>query len=156
MPELCDFCGRKGATKIALIAGTKGFACDQCASLGRVEDEILEIPKHIVKQQEERERKPSSKIEIVQEVTDEVGELVRKKRESIGLKQEELAKKISEHESMVKRIEHGYVPSVKIARKLERVLGISLIETSKVSDEDYDSGTSGGALTLGDIVVVRK
>ncbi len=68
-----------------------------------------------------------------------------------------LVKKIYEKVSVINRIESGkMVPDIKLAKKLEKILNITLIE--KISDmelEDFKNVSSGGP-TLGDIVKIKK
>lgn len=151
--QSCDLCGRPGAHLRARVAGTEAVVCDNCASMGEVIEEAREpTPKEVQKIVKEKKRRE----ERTEEVVEDIGELVRKKREELGLKQGDLAKKISEHESMIKRIEHGYVPSVKIAQKLGRLLDLTLTEFINPSEQEYTSSKGGGALTLGDIMIVRS
>jgi len=161
MPELCELCGRPGADKIANVAGAKALVCDHCARLGEVVEEVKEPPKkEVVKSRPistysppvAREERP----ERIEEVLDGIGTLVRDEREKMGMKQEELAKKINEPESLIKRIEHGFVPNLKIAHKLQRALHIKLTEEVEANGQDYVQGNKKGNLTLGDIIVIKK
>lgn len=151
--QSCDLCGRPGAHLKAKVAGTEAIVCDRCAAMGTVIEEVREpAPREAVKIEKQEKRRA----ERQEEVVEDIGELVRAKREELGWKQEDLGKKISEHASMVKRIEHGYTPSLKIARKLERVLRLNLTEFVNPSEQEYTSGRGGGALTLGDMMVVKR
>jgi uncharacterized protein (TIGR00270 family) len=136
------------------VAGTAAIVCERCAHLGVVVGEIEE-PK---KQSEIKriEKKKAQIVEKVIEVVEDIGQKVHHRREELGWKQEDLAKKISEHESMVSRIEHGYIPSPDIARKLEHALQVKLTEVSTQNEQEYVSGKGTGPMTLGDIMVVRK
>ena len=93
---------------------------------------------------------------MIQIITPDYSELIKKKREKLGLKQEELAKKIAEKESIIHKIESGqFEPSVELARKLEKFLNIKLIEQHE--EVKVSLGKKGeGAATLGDVVVIRK
>jgi len=109
MQQGCDICGRSDAHLKAKVAGMDAVVCDRCANLGVVTGEIEEP-----KKPSEAKRIEQKKAEIVQRVTEvveDIGAKVHKKREELGLTQEDLAKRISEHESMVKRIEHGLAQS---------------------------------------------
>lgn len=154
MKQSCELCGKPGARFKAKVAGTEAIVCDKCASMGTILDEVQEAPKPSEFKKIEREKK-----EIVQrteEIVEDLGEIVRKKREENNWKQEELAKKISEHKSMVHRVEHGYMPTLKIAHKLERVLGLNLTEFVNQNEQGYTTGKTGGAMTLGDIMIIKK
>ncbi len=95
------------------------------------------------------------------EVVPDYAERVRRARERLGMSQEELAIRVKERVNVIKRIEAGtLVPTVDLARRLEKVLGVKLLEP--VVEEDV--GVSGGGgrrrrdfeLTLGDIVEIRE
>jgi uncharacterized protein (TIGR00270 family) len=150
----CDLCGHSEAHLRARVAGAEAVVCDRCARLGTVigEIEARKKPSEIKK----IEQKKTQIVERVTEVVEDIGPKVHKTREELGWKQEDLAKKISEHESMVKRIEHGYIPSPEIAKKLERALHIKLTEMVIQNEQEYVSSKGAGALTLGDIMVVKK
>jgi len=150
-------CGRSDARFRAKVAGTEATVCERCASMGEIIEELREPPKPSeIKRAERREKATVEKVDRVEEVVGDIGAQVRRKREELGWKQEELAKKISEHESMIKRIEHGYIPSLKIAHKLGQALHIKLTEYVTQSDQEYASSSGGGAPTLGDMVVIKK
>ncbi len=154
MQQGCDICGRSDAHLKAKVAGMDAVVCDRCANLGVVTGEIEEP-----KKPSEAKRIEQKKAEIVQRVTEvveDIGAKVHKKREELGLTQEDLAKRISEHESMVKRIEHGFIPSPDIAKKLEHALQIRLTELVNPNEQEYTSGRGAGALTLGDIMTIKK
>jgi uncharacterized protein (TIGR00270 family) len=154
MRPTCDLCGSTEVRYKARVAGTEAMVCGNCAAHGEILDELKEPPKKA-----EMRRIEEKKKEIVhktEEVIENIGELVKHKREELGLKQDDLGKLASENDSMIKRIEHGYLPTLEIAHKLERALHIKLTEVVNPSEQEVLSNRSGGALTLGDIMVVRK
>jgi len=147
-------CGRPGARFKAKVAGTEAIVCDHCAALGIVIEEIQEAPKPSqVKRMEKQKKEIVTKTE---EVLEDIGSMVKAKREELGWTQEDLGKKISEHESMIKRIEHGYIPNLHIAKKLEHVLHVKLTELVIQNEQEYVQNRSGGALTLGDVMTIKK
>ena len=95
--------------------------------------------------------------EPTEELIEDYESIIRQARESKELSREKLAEKIYEKVSVINRIESGkMVPDIKLAKKLEKALNISLIE--KISDmdlEDFKNRTSGGP-TLGDIVKIKR
>lgn len=153
MAQLCDFCGRGEARYLAKIEGAEAPACDKCARMGEVVEEISRKKPAEVRK---IEREKKQRVERVEEVVEDIGEQVRTKREELGLKQEDLAKRIAESESLIKRIEHGFIPSIKTARKLERALKLNLTEYITASDQQYEAKSPGGAVTLGDIMIIKK
>lgn len=94
------------------------------------------------------------------EVVEDYAQRVRRAREKLGLTQKELAVKVKVGEKVIKRIEAGtLVPSIDLARRLERVLGVKLLEPVAELEEEPEAG--GGRredrfyLTLGDIAELR-
>jgi putative transcription factor len=88
------------------------------------------------------------------EVAQDYDTRIRQARESRGLSQEDLAKKLNEKASLIRKLERGDVlPSDGVQRKLERELDISLVEGAASDDEtEWSSGSSSGGTTLGDVV----
>ncbi|MFN3268631.1 MAG: multiprotein-bridging factor 1 family protein, partial [Zestosphaera sp.] len=86
-------------------------------------------------------------------------ERVRKAREKLGWTQKVLANAVKESENVIKRIEAGrLVPSIELARKLENILKIQLlepvVETRVNTTKTLSKGSAG--LTIGDVMVLRK
>lgn len=93
------------------------------------------------------------------EVVEDYAERVRRARERLGLTQKELAVKVKVGENVIKRIEAGtLVPPIDLAMRLERVLGVKLLEP--VVEEEEEPLASGRKsefyLTLGDIAELRE
>ncbi len=82
-------------------------------------------------------------------------ERIREAREGLGWTQQFLAHKLNERESFIKNIESGHMaPPVAIAKRLEKLLGIQLLE--RPSREEVESKIEPGSdLTLGDVVDVK-
>ena len=67
-----------------------------------------------------------------------------------GLTRKEFANKISEKESVIRRIEmEEMIPDEKLRRKIENFLDISL--TEKYQEKRIETKTRKGRLTLGDV-----
>ena len=82
---------------------------------------------------------------------------IRKKREQLGMKQEEFAKKIAERESVVHKLETGeFTPSLKLAIKLEKRLNLKLIEELEEEKQKIKLGTESAELTIGDMLKLKK
>ncbi|MBN1455671.1 MAG: TIGR00270 family protein [Methanomicrobia archaeon] len=61
------------------------------------------------------------------EIPEDFGRRIKEARERVGLKQAELAQRINEKESLLRKIEHEEImPTDEVRAKLERVLKISL------------------------------
>jgi putative transcription factor len=146
-------CGKETDLFRTVIEGTELKVCKQCAGFGKVLQKIRvpvkEKKKKIVEQEEEEP-------EIIQAISADCAKKVKQARESMGLKQEELAKKLNEKESIIHKIETGhYKPNMKIAQKLEKFLKIKLIEEYKAEKAEKKPGTSSEGLTIGDLIKLK-
>jgi len=89
----------------------------------------------------------------MEELAQDYDEIVRSGRESAGLSQEELAQQLNEKASLVRKIERGdTLPSDEMQGKLEKALGVDLSAGSSTEDTEWESDTSTGEYTLGDVV----
>lgn len=166
----CEICGQsieEGKSKRTKIDGSIMEVCPDCSKFGVIQ----KTPKPKFTQSKSKEKSGSNGInrpkrtprpmysldEPTEELVEDFETIVRKAREVKGLSREELGEKIYEKVSVINRIESGkMVPDIKLAKKLEKTLNITLIE--KISDmdlEDFKNRTSGGP-TLGDIVKIKK
>ncbi len=182
----CDICGNpiKGEPYIVEIEGTVLVLCEQCSrkyaatrkrplsSIQNVQNvrhlQISQTPPMNLRVREGPRtttfrivtRNTQSKISVKPErfeVVENYAELVRRARQSIGLTREELAKLVGVKESIIRRIEEGQLmPDVELARKLEKVLRIKLLVPAEETSEIISKSGSGGELTLGDIIEIRK
>ena len=104
-------------------------------------------------------RRPRRTIYEEYEVVSDYAERIRKAREAMGWSHKVLAEKVKESENIIKRIESGkLIPDIELARKLERVLKIKLLEPIVEETEFYTppSKVKTTELTLGDVVSIRK
>ena len=79
--------------------------------------------------------------------------LIKKERTKRNFTQEEIAKKLNEKESIIKRIEDGWEPSLITIKKLEKFFNIKL--TEKVEEKQIENKTDRKELTIGDVVEVK-
>ena len=121
---VCDMCGAEGQLFKVNVEEAELTVCKNCCKFWKVigpvkqYEEKIPIKKNIDEQQEF--------MEIVKE---NYAEIIKKKRESLGLTQKEFANKISEKESVIHQLESKhYKPSITLAKKIERFLKIKLIE----------------------------
>lgn len=90
------------------------------------------------------------------EIVDDYADRIRHAREAKGLSQKDLALQMMERELLVKKIEKGeLVPEEAVRKKLEKVLGIRLLE-SVASDDEKKKAKDVLAPTLGDVTIIRK
>ena len=154
----CEMCGQEASKLITIeTEGSKMKVCPDCAKFGK---EI--IIKHEPKIQPNVRRglqKRSNRIQErdifieagKEELVYDYQKRIRKARNSLGLTQEQLGKKINEKKSIIIKLESGHIrPDDKTLRKLERALDIVLIEMVKT--EKVQTQHSRGHFTIGDLI----
>ncbi|MCD6085150.1 MAG: TIGR00270 family protein [Desulfurococcales archaeon] len=170
----CEMCGRpieRRMSKIVYIEGAKLVLCPACfAKIGKrsVSAEIREYapslkkrltPQSKVTARRPGPRRPKNTDLDNYEVVPDFAEKVRTAREKLGWSQRTLAESVRESENVIKRIESGrLVPSIDLARRLEKVLGVRLLEPVVESEALITSQTQHKVkeLTLGDVVRIRR
>lgn len=121
--------------------------CENCSKFGKI---LGKINRHRGEKisQKEAEEEP----EVMDIIVDDYAEKIRKGRESLGLTQQDFAKKISEKESLIHQLESGrFHPDIVLAKKLQKALGIKLIEEYEEKHEALQHAKSEG-FTLGDFI----
>ncbi|HDH27525.1 MAG TPA: TIGR00270 family protein [Euryarchaeota archaeon] len=128
----CEICGKEILKKAVDvdIEGTRMRVCGACARLGK----RYVAPAAAAKPGFRSHRRPAApKKEKVLEIVDDCAVLVRKNRERLGLTQDQLGAKINEKGSVISRIESGHMePDMRMAKKLERFLGVTLLEEPEI------------------------
>lgn len=144
----CEVCGERDAEYTAIIEGARMHVCGGCARAGK----IIESPGKPSSNTFSAKR-PQTEIELVADF----GTVIKSARERIHIGREVLAERISEKESYLERIEAGKtMPSEELAKKLERELGIKLLEEVGVGDSSPKNFSGNKKVTLGDLVFVKK
>ncbi len=91
------------------------------------------------------------------DIVEDYAEKIRRARQRLGWSQAVLAQKVREKENVIKRIEAGRLkPSIELARRLEKILGITLLEP--IVDEYTESYSSRNEdyFTIGDFIKIKK
>ena len=144
----CEMCGSESNLTLALVEGVELKVCKNCSSFGK------KINKPIIKTTLKKILQKKPEREIIQIIVNDFPRLIRKKREKMGLKQKEFAKFLAERESIVHKMESGtYTPSIELARKLEKQLGLILIEQKEVKPHNIKATTN--KFTIGDIIKIK-
>lgn len=162
---ICEMCGAEvPRLKAVMIEGSSLNVCPNCAKFGEDSQAGRDIPDAvgpdtITQRLERRERRLRAK-DVLQGGEEELAmdfpKRIRRARSSMGLSQEELAKKLNEKKSVVAKLETGdMVPDDKLLKKLERTLGISLKEKVSSTAPPKRGGESKG-FTLGDFIKTKK
>lgn len=143
---VCELCGKSGPLFSAIIEGSSLSVCSSCARHGKVvrKPVVRSVPKQL------------SKPEVVETVVDDYAQKIHGAREAMGLSQKDFAARINEKESFVQKLESGSLkPSIDLARKLERLLKIKLVDVEQ--EESVSSAQNkSGPLTIGDLIKLKK
>ena len=147
-------CGSSGKLYKALVEGAELNLCRECSKFGKVIG--------TVKQNEDKKLTTKASInkepqkEITQIIVSDYAEKIKKKRESLSLKQEEFAKKINEKGSLIQKIESGHFePSIELAKKIQSFLKIKLVEGyEEKHGKQIKSKTD--SFTIGDFIKVKE
>jgi len=163
----CEMCGKpieRRRAKIVYLEGARLTLCPECytkVSKRVLATELREVVPARARRVVEPKQQPKRRILDEYEVVPDFAERVRKAREKLGWTQRMLAEAVREGENVIKRIEAGrLVPSIDLAQRLEKVLGIKLLEPVVEEISTYTTSTkpisSVKELTLGDIVTIRR
>lgn len=149
----CEICGKNvvGRPVRVKIDGSIMQTCNECSKFGKVQKEPPRPVKPRTSPRLPRIREPSY------EVSEEFNTVIRMAREKKGWSREDLAKKLYEKASVINRIESGkMIPDIKLARKIEKVLNIKILD--KIEDEQVEdiSPSKRGGTTIGDIVRIKR
>ena len=157
--SVCEMCGSETRLYKAEIEGTMLNVCEHCAKFGKVIASIHDR-RHIEKIQTHREKEKKavpmlSKEELTEGIVEGFAGIIKEKRESLNLKQEDFAKKINEKVSLIHKIETGsFEPDIKLARKIEKFLKIRIVEQKEASSFHLEK-TKSDSFTLGDFIRVK-
>ncbi len=150
----CDLCGKDSdVLLLTTVESSQLSLCKPCSAHGRV-IKVLHQPRP--SEQKGRLVKKDIEPQVTEVIVEDFAQRIKQAREKLGLKQEELAKKINEKESIIHGLETGHHhPNMELAKKLAHALSIQLIE--QVQEEALTPAKGGAnAFTLGDFIKVRK
>jgi len=171
-PE-CSICGGIiwGKPINIVVEGVKVTVCQSCSNLGQktsITSSSKTQSKIFYKKPVKRKSgiipyiaKPSVKkddesdLQIVRNFATKI----KKARERYKLTQEKFALKLHEKESLIRSLENGKrIPTISLAKKIEKTYNIKLIEKKKEDESDYRRyiQQKKAPTTLGDMITVRK
>lgn len=146
----CDLCGKDAPLVTIRIEGAELAVCSGCGKHGT----IISRPAAV------RRSSPSfSVVEKEERVIADYAEKIRTARQRLQMEQKAFAEHLQVKESVLHQLELGsLVPPVDLARKIGRILRLSLVEqgTSPPSPADHLPKKGTGEATLGDLVTIRK
>lgn len=150
-------CGREDYLRKVRVEGVEMNLCKVCSKYG----EPIKKPsaKRTVSstQNSVRSKRPTRRLKDFErqdeQLKENYGLLIKKKREKEKMKQEDLAKMLSEKESLVHKIESSSIPiSIKFAKKIQKILGVKIIEESHGENKVVSSKNDKEGMTLGDMI----
>jgi putative transcription factor len=160
---MCDMCSSPEKAYKIEVEGSILNVCEKCVSFGKVVGKISpKMPEKKQKQLQKAaeklaEEKAKKGTETVQLIVPNYYKIIKSARERTGLKQEELAKKIAEKESMIHKLESGIMkPDIPLARKLEKFLRIKIVESVEINDDVEEKRSPSEGLTLGDLIKIKS
>ncbi|MDO8339402.1 MAG: multiprotein bridging factor aMBF1 [Candidatus Burarchaeum sp.] len=149
----CEICGREGAGYLVFIEGARMQTCSECAKGGK----ILEAPRPAAPAQRQGMGGAVVRGRAELDIVADFGPKIKAARERMHIERNVLAEMINEKESTLERLEHEkMLPSESIALKLQKALGITLLEQDAGDIHSGAPRDKGKGLTLGDIVFVKK
>jgi len=148
----CEICGTKVEKAfITQIEGVLLKLCENCSKSGTI--------LNVIKEQKEVDKKKNRwKDDEEYELIENYGKIIFEARVRMGISTQQLAEKIGEKESLVRKIEREEIrPSDKVVDKLERVLGIKLREKIENFEKSEKSNKSNMKMRLriADVVKIK-
>ena len=151
----CDICGRKTEKEYVVeIEEAQMHVCERCAK-GMTPIEIIDHSQN-------KNAKQESKVinhafsEEDNDIANDYGSIIKNAREKAGLTNKDLAIRINEKESLIARIERNQlVPEERVAKKLEKLLGIKL-EIGTKQEESRRTFGKNEPLTLWDAAIKKE
>lgn len=156
----CEICGTeiKGNPIRVTVEGTILDVCGKCAHYGKPQDKWTPVSRKIAPTERvivSHRPKRDAFDKLEDEILPDYAQVIRKARESQGLTIEELASKMMEKATLIRKIEREeLVPEDTVRKKLETTLNIKL--TERVSSQDQRGGGFIRGTTLGDVAIIRK
>jgi len=158
----CEMCGAtiQGQPKRVRIEGAVLDVCVQCSKYGT---EVMQPKKTDTRKPGTARpamslpvRKSRDVLDLIEgEIVDDYGERIRNARMQQGLSQKDLAMSIKEKELLIKKIEKGdLIPEDDVRVKIERALGIRLLDVPEEAEEKRKAGKV--VPTLGDVISIKK
>jgi putative transcription factor len=144
MPE-CETCGRNSTQLLrAVIEGSYVNVCSNCSQHAEAV-ELKPIQKIVRIKQTITISEPS--------LNPDFAYIIKEAREKAKLTRKQLAEKIKEKESVIERIERGNTPEEKVARKLEKILKIKILDYKEANVRIQHPKQQD--MTLGDVLEVK-
>ena len=165
----CEICGREcNSTREISLEGALLQACNRCAELGKPvprskppssksagvpRTRPASVPRSLSTGRYPSTRSRPQRRELVP--VEDFTKLIRKAREQRGMAQKDVARQLHERTSVITKVESGKMaPTISLARKLERLFKLTLLEEAE--SVDLSPGSSQSSVTLGDVVQIKR
>ena len=148
----CEICGRKNVKAVISVEGAKLVVCGGCARGKKV---LYYLEDREIPGDTRHNDRPRQKPEETEEIAEDYADRIKTARQKMGIPISVVAEKINEMESYLERIERGKImPTFAVAKKLEKELGIKIIEKVEASVESSPTGSNKkfSEPTLGDML----
>lgn len=166
----CEMCGEaiRGAPKLVRVEGAELSVCSKCEKFGTEVQQVRRTDIRVPQKGPGGRQAPSPSGGAAQvrhkrdmfdfmegEIVDDYAVRIRHAREEKGLSQKDLAMQMKEKEHLIRKIENSeLIPEDDVRKKLEKALGIRLLD-SMVS-EDEKKVQNRLTPTLGDLTIIKK
>ncbi|MFY9981144.1 MAG: multiprotein bridging factor aMBF1 [Methanoregula sp.] len=165
----CEMCGEtiRGIPKLIRVEGAELQVCSRCGKFGT---EVQQPRRTDVQRPATGRAAPGARAPAVTapaqrkrdmfdymegEIVEDYADRVRRSRMEKGLSQKDLALQLMVRELLIKKIEKGeLIPEEEVRKKLEKVLGIKLVDM--VADDAEKKTQAKITQTLGDLTIIRK
>jgi len=145
----CEMCGKLAELLTVDVEGTDLNVCSSCTNYGKIKRNFVSS-QSLNQQFSKRNDFPEYK------VVSDYASLIRSARENKSMSHKDFSKLINEREALISKWESGgLIPSVDSARKLEKIIGISLVQEDILISIPLQKKFTE-ELTLGDFIKVRK
>lgn len=166
----CEMCGTETANPNAVkIEGAELDVCEECTDFGTKIETDDSSASTSTKYSTSSSSSGSSSggstgsspsgggghdmFDDMEEIAQDFDDRVRTARENANLSQKDLANQLNEKASLIRKLEHGdTLPSDEMQGKLERKLDIDLSAGASAEESEWQSDSSTGEYTLGDVV----
>jgi len=156
----CEICGTeiKGNPTRVTVEGTVLDVCSKCTRYGKPADKWTPVSRKIAPTEKvivTRRPRRDAFDKLEDEIVPDYAAIIKKARELHGLTIEDLASKMMEKSTLLRKIEREeLVPEDTVRKKLETTLNIKL--TERISSQDQRGGGFIRGTTLGDVAIIRK
>lgn len=158
----CEICGVDivGSARKVVVEGSELEVCARCSQHGKAAQGWTPVSRKVSPVARDAgfvPKKPKGKYfkEMDDEIVNNYSQVIRDAREAKGWTLEELALKMKEKATLVRKIERSeIIPEDSVRKKFEQALEIKL--TERVGREQIEPGTRFKGTTLGDIVTIKK